>query len=397
MRENIIRENEAGQRLDKYLKKYLSDAPHSFIYKMMRKKNIVVNKKKVTGSEILNVDDVVSFFMADETIEKFQKPVQEYNLFKFANDSRADIGIAVDRYSNINTKAETKVNTKVNTDIDRQSNIKNNTKVTTGIDTKANINVNIKTDTEVDFKAMIIYEDKDILLINKPVGVLSQKSKPSDISLVEMLISYLLENGTMTYEELRTFKPSIVNRLDRNTSGIVAAGKSLIGLQVLSEMFRERTVKKYYLCIVKGRVDKGEHIVGKLEKSSKGNYVNINNKNSQEKNSSDFANIETEYVPLAYNEEMSLLRVHLITGKTHQIRAHLASIGHPLLGDYKYGNRSWNDRYKKRYGIESQLLHSYELIFPELNKNLKQLSNKKFKAELPVNFKAILDSNIKVE
>ena len=112
----------------------------------------------------------------------------------------------------------------------------------------------------------IIYEDSHTIFINKPVGMLSQKAKPEDVSLVEHLISYLLSSGKITQEELRTFHPSICNRLDRNTSGIVAAGKSLAALQELTEMFRERTVKKYYLCLVKGTVTEEKRIRGYLVK-----------------------------------------------------------------------------------------------------------------------------------
>ena len=182
MKETIIKENESGQRLDKYLKKYLPQAPGSFIYKMLRKKNITLNGKKAAGQEKLNTGDSIKFFLAEETIDKF-----------------------------------------------------------TG-NAAASESYPVKKDLE------IIYEDDNILLINKPAGMLSQKAKKEDVSLVEYVIGYLLSNGSVTKEELLTFHPGICNRLDRNTSGMVVAGKSLAGLQIMGEAFKERTLAKYYLC-----------------------------------------------------------------------------------------------------------------------------------------------------
>ena len=290
MKEIIIRENEAGQRFDKYLKKYLSDAPGSFIYKMLRKKNIVLNGKKATGNEKLNTGDSVKLFLADDTLEKFSAKVKE--------------------------------------------------------------TVSIPTGESV--KLDVVYEDEHILLINKPSGMLSQKAKPSDFSVVEYVTEYLLETKQLTKEDLRTFHPAVCNRLDRNTSGLITAGKSLAGLQIMSELFKDRTLKKYYLCFVKGKITKETYIRGFLIKDEKTNKVTIH-KQPVGKNSMP---IETEYIPIAWNEEMTLLKVHLITGRTHQIRAHLASQGHPLLGDYKYGNSKWNDPYKKKY-TSMEVCHEY--------------------------------------
>ena len=149
----------------------------------------------------------------------------------------------------------------------------------------------------------------------------------------------------------------------------------------MGELFKKRTLKKYYLCIVKGRITEPAHIRGYLVKDEKTNRVSLS-KGGFSKDAKGLP-IETEYVPIAWNEEMTLLKVHLITGRTHQIRAHLASTGHPLLGDYKYGFKKWNDRYKKEWKIEDQVLHAYQLTMPGMKKELENLSGKTFYAKVP--------------
>lgn len=318
MQELIITKNEAGQRLDKFLGKFLKEAPKSFFYKMLRKKNITLNGKKATGQEKLNIGDSVKLFLSDETIEKFS-----------VRESRP---------------------------------------VFTG-------------HTE---KLEILYEDADLLLLNKPVGMLSQKAKETDVSAVEYLIDYLLESGQLREEDLRTFHPSVCNRLDRNTSGILAAGKSLSGLQEMSRLFKERNLAKYYLCPVAGTVSKEAYIRGYLAKDRKTNRVQIT-----EREAPGSTPIETEYRPLITNGGLTLLEVHLITGKPHQIRSHLAETGHPILGDYKYGSKSLNDEYKERYGLTHQLLHAYRLKMPKMRGKLAHLSEKEFCAKPPEEFRRI--------
>lgn len=318
MKEIIIKENEAGQRFDKFLKKYLCEASGSFIYKMLRKKNIVLNSKKATGNEKLQKGDSVKLFFADDTLEKFTGSLNQKK-----------------KYASVPS-------------------------------------VNLQ----------ILYEDEHVLFFNKPSGMLSQKAAESDCSAVEYVIQYLLDSQQITEEELRTFRPSVCNRLDRNTSGIITAGKSLAGLQTLSELFKERTLKKYYLCVVKGTLKEKQHISGYLKKDERMNKVTI----VKEKAQKDYLPIETEYEPIAWNQELTLLRVHLITGRTHQIRAHLASIGHPLLGDYKYGNSRWNETYQKNYQITDQMLHAYELSFSKMHGTLHKLSERTFTAPVPKKF-----------
>lgn len=315
MKEIIIKNNEAGQRFDKYLKKYLSEAPGSFIYKMLRKKNIVLNGKKADGSEKLNVGDSVKLFLSDDTLEKFSTSAK--NVEKEFHLPEAELDI--------------------------------------------------------------VYEDENVLFLNKPSGMLSQKAEAKDVSVIEYITDYLLKTKQITRDELKTFHPAVCNRLDRNTSGLITAGKSLAGLQVMSELFKDRTLKKYYLCVVKGKVEKPRYIKGFLKKDEKTNKVEI----LKSAAGKDVMPIETEYLPIAWNDEMTLLKVHLITGRTHQIRAHLSSTGYPLLGDYKYGNKKWNDVYKKKYKIEDQMLHAYELHMPEMKNPLDNLTNRVFTAKVP--------------
>lgn len=330
MKEIKITAKESGQRLDKFLKKYLQAAPGSFIYKMLRKKNIVLNDKKATGNEKLTEGDSVKLYFSEETLNKFLGENSVYSM----EASKKEI------------KSEKLGNPKA---------------------------------------VRVIYEDDHILLINKAVGDLSQKANPGDLSMVEHITAYLLENKSLTKEDLQTFHPSICNRLDRNTSGILVAGKTMPGLQKMGEIFKDRSVKKYYLCMVKGKITKPAQVGGFLEKNEKTNCVTIKEESSVRGKA-----IQTEYMPLAWNEEVTLLRVHLITGKTHQIRAHLASIGHPLLGDYKYGDKSYNDKYKKEFGLGSQFLHAYEIGFPKMEEPLDNLSEKTFMAPLPEKFWRII-------
>ncbi len=235
----------------------------------------------------------------------------------------------------------------------------------------------------------VVYEDENVLMINKPSGMLSQKASDSDVSANEYIISYLIQEGVLKKEELSTFKPSVCNRLDRNTSGLLVAGKSLLGLQVLSEMFKNRTMDKYYLALVEGSVKEKVKITGYLKKDEKTNKVTISKK------SEEGTYIETEYEPLEVSEEVSLLKVKLITGKTHQIRAHLASVGHPIIGDFKYGTKKVNQKYKERFGIQDQMLHAWKLCFGEMPEGFEQLADKEITAEVPKTFSKVLGKEIK--
>lgn len=315
MQSLIVSTNEAGQRLDKLLAKYLNLAGKGFLYKMMRKKNITLNGKKCDGSEKLTSGDEIKLFLSEETILKF-----------------SEVKIPVVKKVNLN----------------------------------------------------VIYEDEHILLVNKPSGMLSQKAKESDESLVEYVIDYMISSGQLSTDQLKSFRPSICNRLDRNTSGLVVGGKSLAGLQIMSEVFKDRTIHKYYQCVVKGQIADKQKITGFLIKDEAANQVRVHKSQVP-----DSVPITTEYEPIQYYGGYTLLKVTLITGRTHQIRAHLSSIGHPIVGDYKYGNSQVNEEAKRLYHINFQMLHSFQVVFPQLKEPLAYLSGKSFLAPLPKTFSKI--------
>ncbi len=315
MKEIIVSSNDSGQRLDKLLARYLNKAPKSFIYKMLRKKNIKLNKGKASGNEMLQEGDIINIFLSDDTVDNFREAVK--------------------------------------TEI-------------------------LKSDYILD----IIYEDENTLIVNKPVGMLSQKAEITDISINEHIVAYYQsDNYSYKSDNTMSFKPSVCNRLDRNTSGIILAGMSLKGSQILSELLRDRTLNKYYLTIVKGEVKKKAIIDGYLSKDSSLNKVEYS-KNARE----GFQPIKTEYEPIKYNGEYTYLKVKLITGKPHQIRAHLSSIGHPIIGDSKYGDSKINKMFRDRHRLKYQLLHAYLVEFPTLDNELRNLSNKSFEADLPKQF-----------
>ena len=177
---------------------------------------------------------------------------------------------------------------------------------------------------------------------------------------------------------MHTFKPSVCNRLDRNTSGLITVGASMEGTRALAYGFKERTFDKYYLCIVSGKTAGHKRISGSLVKDEKTNKVTVH------AGAVGDSYIETEYETLFSNGEISVLKVKLITGKTHQIRAHLAFLGHPILGDPKYGDARVNEYYRKKFGVKYQLLHSWQLHIPDSQQGcLSGLAGKVFQAQVP--------------
>lgn len=367
MREVIISEREEGQRLDRYLEKYMPDAPKSFFYKMMRKKNIVLNGKKVSGSERIQTGDQIKLFLADETIEGFRsgKKAQEVDLGaqQMPQAKRLEKGARQMPKAKRPTNGARQMSPAKRLEKGaRQGKIELQ---------QGHYDRNLP-------PLQIVYEDAQFLVVNKPVGVLSQKADRNDRSIVEQITDYLADNAADD-----TFRPGICNRLDRNTSGLIVAGKTVRALQDMNKRFKERTICKYYLCVVHGSVLKKQYLKGYLEKDSRTNKVTV-----RQQPGPNSVPIATEYLPLQQGmyqgESFTLLQVHLITGKSHQIRAHLASIGHPLVGDVKYSTKRASAFDREQLHQRVQLLHAWQLIFTAHGKEYV------WKAELPDNFAQVL-------
>ncbi|MBO5564115.1 MAG: RluA family pseudouridine synthase [Lachnospiraceae bacterium] len=341
MRSFQIATGDAGQRLDKYIKRLLPSAAGSFPYKMLRKKNIVVNGKKAEGDYLLQEGDEVRFYLAEETFLKLSQSE------------------------------------------------------TAGIEEYAHALAALK-----ELRDAIVYEDEAVLILNKPAGVLSQKADRDDISVNEWLTGYLLEKGEATKESLSYFKPTATHRLDRNTSGLLVCAKTLSAEREMTRLFREDGIEKYYRLVVLGQVPVSGSIEGYLLKDEKTNTVTFS---KEEVPGSKYS--RTEYVRLSREvstaccsndyDTVSLVEARLLTGRSHQLRVHFASAGHPILFDPKYGNEERNRAAEKKLpkGMpKRQLLHCHKLVFPALTGSLSALSEREIVSREPEVFRVFTAS-----
>ena len=324
MREIVISESAACQRLDKFLQKTLDKAPKGFIYKMIRKKNIKLNGARAEGHTMLAVGDKITLFLSDETIAGF-------------TTERA---------------------------------------------------------VRVAGALHVVYEDGYVLICDKPAGVLVHPERAADKdTMVHRAQYYLYHKGTYDPADRAAFAPAFCNRLDRNTSGLVVCAKTLAAAQWLNKAFADRKAEKRYRAVVCGRLDAAGILGGYMTKDAankKAIVHRIEAPPAEAEASPAFAKakaVHTRYVPIWHQNGCSYLDVTIATGKFHQIRAHFAQIGHPIVGDVKYGRADINERFRRRAGVTSPMLHAWQLTFTETAGALGYLAGQTFEAGLPPMFK----------
>lgn len=231
---------------------------------------------------------------------------------------------------------------------------------------------------KVEPRLSIVYEDDNIILMDKRPGIIVHDDEDEKINtLLNHMRAYLYKKGEYDPHKENSFVPSLCNRIDRNTGGIVIGAKNALALKIMNDKIKTRELKKFYLCLVQGKLKKKQDTLkGYLVKNTDQNRVYIHNTPVSEGKT-----ILTKYKVLKENKLTSLVEVELLTGRTHQIRAHFASIGHPLAGDGKYGTNDFNEK----VGMKAQALYSYKLTFEFEDENeLSYLNGKTFEvAEVP--------------
>lgn len=285
-----INENDAGQRVDRFISKFVPKMPYSMIQKFIRSDRVLLDEKRVEADTILKEGQVLFLYMYDDFVEKFQYP-ETLTLFS-------------------------------NNPLD------------------------------------IVYKDSNIMILNKPANYLTHQSdEGGDENLLDDFISYLIDHDLFFPEEELTFTPGFANRLDFSTSGLILGALNRQALEDLNELMRNRKIKRYYLAYVEGFV-KDQKIKKSLARNEEDFKTDIDPEGKK---------AETIISHLYEIEGNSVIEAELITGRTHQIRAHLASIGHPLMGDVKYGGK------RNYYGRN---LMAYKIDFAPNNTSLSYLSNR---------------------
>ena len=309
MKSLTVTKNDSGQRLDKFLIKYLSSMPKSLVYKSLRKKRVKVNGKRAHEDLILSEGDFLELYINDE-------------FFETKDASHEFLSLS---------------------------------------------------SSELD----VIYEDENIIIVNKPQGlsVHADESKTPD-TLINRIQKYLYDKGEFDPDSDLTFSPTLAHRIDKNTMGLVIAAKNAESLRILNQKIKDKEIKKFYLCIIKGHIYKEESTL-------KAYHFKDENKKTalvSDTQKPGFKEMITKYKVKKTYKNHDLLEIELITGRTHQIRAHMAHIGHPLLGDGKYG------KLDKNSPLRRQALIAYRLIFDFKTDAgiLSYLNNKEIKLLHPI-------------
>ena len=307
MKKIVISSKEANQRVDKYLKKYLNEAPLSFIYKLFRKKDVKINGHWVKENYILTEGEELTIYVTDSQLEEFNKP---------------------------------------------------------------------KEIEKVTLNHQIVYEDENILIINKPRGLLVHGDEgEKKLTLANQVINYLYFKGEYDPKADHGFIPAPAHRLDRNTSGLVAFAKNLVSLQELEDLFKQKEeIVKEYKALVVGKFEGSQTIDAPLLKDEKTGLVRVS------KNGKNAVSFEKSSRNIG---DFTLVNVQIFTGRTHQIRVHFASINHPVVGDTKYGDYDLNHKIEKMYGFKNQFLIAKSLSFNDLEGELSYLNGQRFEIGLP--------------
>ena len=380
MREITIGINDAGRRLDRFLRKYLKNASLGEVYKFIRK-DVKVDGKRKNESYILNEGEVLTLYIPDDKLDSLIGS-SGGNLEGGFGDASPNAGAR-------------------------------------GSQPKKNF--------------AVIYEDENILIADKPRGLLTHgDSREKKNHLANQVKDYLIAKGEYNPRTEKVFSPAPANRLDRNTTGIVLFGKTAEAMRELNRAIRCDDIGKFYLTVACGIIEGRLELEGELVKDEVLNTVSVTNavgadgaanaerarrictivnpletlcfasggkdSSAQNGNEADSCNAAGKDSSAQNDLFATLAEIELVTGRTHQIRAHLASIGHPIIGDSKYATRdsaALNGFARSRFGLSSQLLHARRIEFRNMEGSLAYLSGKEFQAEPPKQFAEIISAGEK--